>query len=415
MHPAKKETFIVGYCYRFLSLRGAKTITRATPSTRQRKLETWLGWLLPLSPAMELLAVVSLSSRARTVWAKVREHRTEMMIWGALAIVGLVSAMLGYDLVRGLTSWLIPFLFIWTYCLGRWGLTDPQQFLRSMLRGTALLATIIIIARWLQLEVRIGDFPVLTNFRGNGRGNVLGVVSNGLAVMLEAGVVGGIGLLFAGAKRRDKLEGLLIAVLCTVAIFITMSRGAMVGVAAGALAGAILFSPLALFPLATAGIAGVLLSPRLQRRVLSIIDVTDDRSNVTRLHIWEGTWRMLKDHFWLGVGPGNFSRVYPLYSTPGYEMARTPHNTYLNLISGWGFLGGLLFFGWIGWVMVRTFRRGLTPIQKTIFMILIAFWTHVLFDDLITVYAALLLGALENDALQKDVNEDDLQAAATTS
>lgn len=96
---------------------------------------------------MELLAVVSLSSRARTVWAKVREHRTEMMIWGALAIVGLVSAMLGYDLVRGLTSWFIPFLFIWTYCLGRWGLTDPQQFLRSMLRGTALLATIIIIAR----------------------------------------------------------------------------------------------------------------------------------------------------------------------------------------------------------------------------------------------------------------------------
>ena len=46
---------------------------------------------------------------------------------------------------------------------------------------------------------------------------------------------------------------------------------------------------------------------------------------------------------------GHFSRVYPSYSMPGYENVRTPHNTYFNLITGWGMLGGLLFFGWIAW------------------------------------------------------------------
>ena len=142
------------------------------------------------------------------------------------------------------------------------------------------------------------------------------------------------------------------------AVFITMSRGAMVGVAAGIVAGGLLFSPLALFPLAVAGIGGVMASPRLRDRVLSIVDITGDSSNVRRLRIWEGTWRMLKDHFWLGVGPGNFSRVYPLYSAPGYETFRTPHSTYLNLMTGWGVPGGLLFFGWIAWVMIETSGAG---------------------------------------------------------
>lgn len=122
---------------------------------------------------------------------------------------------------------------------------------------------------------------------------------------------------------------------------------------------------------------------------------------------------MLKDHFWLGVGPGNFSRVYPLYSAPGYETFRTPHSTYLNLMTGWGVPGGLLFFGWIAWVMIRNFRRGLTPLQKLMVMILIAFWTHVLFDDLIALYAAFLLGTLESGAQAEDRGRDRGQAGET--
>lgn len=350
---------------------------------------------------MSAVALVALSFRARSVWAQARREKYDLILWSALAVVGLLSAFLGYDIARGLTSFLIPFIFIWVYCLGRWGLVYPEHFLRSMLRGTALLATIMVVARWLNLSFWIGDFPVLADFRPGGRGVVLGVISNGLAVVLEAGAIGGIGLLFAGAKWRDKVEGVIISALSIAAVFITMSRGAMVGIVAGAIAGGLLFSPLAVVPVAVAGGGGVLVSPRLQQRILSIVDVTTNNSNVTRLRIWEATWHMLKDHFWLGVGPGNFSRVYPLYSVPGYE-ARTPHSTYLNLISGWGVLGGLLFFGWIVWVVVRSFRRGLSPIQKVMLMILASFWTHVLFDDLITMYTPLLLGALENRSQEKD-------------
>lgn len=358
---------------------------------------------------MALVTIVSLSFRARTVWVRLREHKIELILWSALAAVGLISTFLAYDVVRGLSSWLIPFVFIWAYCLGRWGITDPEHFLRSMLRGTAFLAAVMVMARWLQLDVQVGDIPILTEFHPTGRGNVLAMRSNGLATVLEAGVVGGIGLLFAGSRRRDKVEGVVIAGLCIAAVFITMSRGAMVGIVAGVVTGGILFSPLALVPLAVAGFTGMLASPRLQKRVLSIVNITDNRSNVTRLRIWEGTWRMIKDHFWLGVGPGNFSRVYPSYSVPGYEKYGTPHNTYFNLITGWGMLGGLLFFGWIAWVMIRNVRRGLTPLQKIMFMILVAFWTHVLFDDLIALYVPLLLGALENGRVAGHPRGDDTE------
>lgn len=348
---------------------------------------------------MALVNVVGLSFRAKQIWPKVREQKADLLLWGALAVSGLISSLFAYDVGRGLTNWLIPFVFIWAYCLGRWGLTDPRGFLRSMLRGTALLAAIIIVAKLLQLDVRIGDFRVFADFKRNGRGVFLEVVSNGLAVVLEAGAVGGIGLLFASRRWQDRLETAIISALSIAAIFITMSRGAMVGVAAGIVAGGIMFSPIALVPLVAAAVAGIAFSPRLRTRIMSITDIVDNRSNVTRLRIWEGTWKLLKDRLWLGVGPGNFSRAYPFYSVPGYEHARTPHNTYLNLLTGWGIIGGLLFFGWNAWVIVRTIRRGLTPMHKVIIMILVAFWTHVLFDDLIVLYAALLLGALENEKL----------------
>lgn len=345
---------------------------------------------------MALVAIVTLSFRARTVWTHAREHKRELIVWGALAVVGLGSAFLGYDVAIGLSNWPIPFVFIWTYCLGRWGITDPEHFLRSMLRGTALLAAIMVIGRLLDLDIRVGDFPILTDFNAAhfGRGNVLGVVANGLAIVLEAGAVGGIGWLLAKPARRDKLEGLVIAGLCVAAVFITMSRGAMVGIAAGVVTGGLLFSPLALVPVAIAGLVAFVVSPRVR----SIIDIRNDPSNVARLRIWEGTWRMLKDHLWLGVGPGNFGLVYPSYSVPEYEVYQTPHNTYLNLMTGWGIIGGLLFFGWIAWVVIRNFLRGLSPLQKVMIMILAAHWTHVLFDDLIAMYAALLLGTLENSA-----------------
>src|SRR5690606_23666304 len=149
-----------------------------------------------------------------------------------------------------------------------------------------------------------------------------------------------------------------------VGVFITLSRGALVGIAAGVSVASLLLTPWAL--LAATGAAGLAMgmSSIVRERVLSIANLVDYTSNIARLHIWEAALKIVHDHLWFGVGPGNFYFAYPSYATPGYENFLTPHSVYLNFITGWGLVGGALFFGWIAWVIVRTWQRGLSPLQK---------------------------------------------------
>jgi hypothetical protein len=51
-----------------------------------------------------------------------------------------------------------------------------------------------------------------------------------------------------------------------------------------------------------------------------------------RLEYWKATWKMIEDHPWLGVGPGNFGRAYPRYMSPQADETITdPHNLVLEL------------------------------------------------------------------------------------
>ena len=69
-----------------------------------------------------------------------------------------------------------------------------------------------------------------------------------------------------------------------------------------------------------------------------------------RLAAWKGTLRMVADFPFIGVGPGDWVRVYPAYDRgatthPGTFMNR-PHNDYLLIASEYG-LVGLSVFIWL--------------------------------------------------------------------
>ena len=67
-----------------------------------------------------------------------------------------------------------------------------------------------------------------------------------------------------------------------------------------------------------------------------------------------GNWRaaagMIRDHPLFGTGPGSFGTFYPRYMRPGMNETRYAHNSYLQVIAGWGvwaivpLLGVLLAF-----------------------------------------------------------------------
>jgi O-antigen ligase len=77
-------------------------------------------------------------------------------------------------------------------------------------------------------------------------------------------------------------------------------------------------------------------------------------SSSKRTDYWIATWSMIRDHPWLGVGPGNFGRQYTEYMLPrAYEQIKDPHNFMLETwVTGGVFaLVSLLF------TLVVFFRR----------------------------------------------------------
>ena len=63
-------------------------------------------------------------------------------------------------------------------------------------------------------------------------------------------------------------------------------------------------------------------------------------SMLVRWQYWQSAVKMIGDHFWTGVGGGNFMVYYPMYKTPAaLETIQDPHNVVLFLLSQYGPLG----------------------------------------------------------------------------
>lgn len=365
------------------------------------------AWLLPFHPAAALVSVILLSTRGSCVIRGLKTQRQDLFIWGLLGIIGWISVWQGVNLGRGALNWLVPFAFFWVYALGRWAVPYPERFLRDLLRATSILAFIVVTARLFELEFSIGGIPILDRFEGTrARGYVIGQATNGLAVILEVGAVGGLARLAFTRTTRDRLEAAVTGLLCLGGVLVTLSRGAMVGIASASAVAVVLLNWRILVPAVLLVGLTAAARPYFRDRLLSIFSL---QRNAQRLRIWEGTLNLIRDHPWFGVGPGNFGLVYPQYRLASeHEGVSTPHNLYFYITTGWGIPGGLLLFGWIAWVMLRNLNRAMTPYKRVVFLILVAFWVHVLFDDLITVQAGLLLGFLDqqtDDHAAKETSE----------
>jgi hypothetical protein len=84
-------------------------------------------------------------------------------------------------------------------------------------------------------------------------------------------------------------------------------------------------------------------------------------SSAKRTDYWIATWSMIRDHPWLGVGPGNFGRLYVGYMLPrAFEQVKDPHNFLLEM---WA-TGGL--FALLGLLItVGIFFRRAWPVLRS--------------------------------------------------
>jgi O-antigen ligase len=68
----------------------------------------------------------------------------------------------------------------------------------------------------------------------------------------------------------------------------------------------------------------------------------------SRADYWRGAISIIKDHPWVGTGPGTFGSIYPKYKMALTEEAQAVHNNYLQMWSDSGVLAFVAFAGlWI--------------------------------------------------------------------
>ncbi len=77
-----------------------------------------------------------------------------------------------------------------------------------------------------------------------------------------------------------------------------------------------------------------------------------------RLEYWQATWEMVREHFWLGTGPGNFRDYYLHHKLPeSSEEISDPHNFIFDVWANAGTLGLIGLLACVG-LMVREAIKG---------------------------------------------------------
>jgi len=163
-----------------------------------------------------------------------------------------------------------------------------------------------------------------------------------------------VAFMWSEKKFLTKLMYAAISAVLLLCLVLTMSRGCWIGVLVVA-AVFITFVDARYWAL---GILALFLLPSvlpasILNRFLSIGDLGDSSSSY-RLYIWLGTLSMLKDYWFVGIGPGSqaYNLVYPRYAYPTV-IAPHSHNVYLQQMVETGVVGiGALIF-----VLIAFFRN----------------------------------------------------------
>ena len=112
------------------------------------------------------------------------------------------------------------------------------------------------------------------------------------------------------------------------------------------------------------GMAALKVEP-LRIRLLSMVAGREDSSNNFRINVWLSALEMVRDHPWLGIGPGNsaFNLIYPLYQQPRFT-ALSAYSVPLELAVETGIPGLLAGLG----LWITSLRIGLGQLQRDLML-----------------------------------------------
>lgn len=183
---------------------------------------------------------------------------------------------------------------------------------------------------------------------------------NDLATVLIVGVFVAAGLTLGLRVRPGTRLALAVgAVVCAIALLLTLSRGGLVGVAFAAVAAVVFAGRKRLL---AAVIVGLVVLTAVSYFTYGASQASRDRVTTVnggsgRTSIWTVAWRMVEDNPVLGVGANNFRDASIHYVLrPGVlersdlivDTPKVAHNTYLQVLAELGVVGAALFLGIVG-------------------------------------------------------------------
>lgn len=170
----------------------------------------------------------------------------------------------------------------------------------------------------------------------------------------------------ADRHRVERGVALVACAACLLGLHLTRSRGAWVAVGGGFVCWALiqwrregLSRRLMWMVLAgLALLAGLVVAGSRLASLLLVLwpggaEIPADMSVQWRLSILRWTWAMIRDHLWLGVGPGAFPVALIHYQQIPYISGENPHNLYAEIAAEYGLPAGLLFCLGVAICLVR--------------------------------------------------------------
>lgn len=149
-------------------------------------------------------------------------------------------------------------------------------------------------------------------------------------------------------KRLKILYNILLFILFAFNLLMSFTRGSWVGFGLGLLLLFFIRYKKGLISLPFI-FGGALLVPYIRNRILSIFSFSNLTNN-ERLKLWKTGIIMFKEHFWTGVGNGNYLYRYTEYVKKYKDLYLgrwkfSVHNSYIKMFAELGIFGGILFIG----------------------------------------------------------------------
>lgn len=227
--------------------------------------------------------------------------------------------------------------------------------------------------------------------------------ANETATALAVGVALAVALALALRDNPWLRAGAAVGIpLCLLALFLTVSRGGLVSLAAVLIAGVVVAGGARKATLAFVAIAAIgsfvyftaFAPPEARDRIVA------SDGGTGREDLWKVGWRMVEANPVIGIGAGNFatSSVHYLLE-PGVIMRpdfivddpKVAHNTYLEVLAELGIVGLALFLWIIGYSLLAAVRaarafaragdREMDIVARAVFVALIGMLTGCFFGS----------------------------------